>query len=639
MVLYDALFLAFFLIARIQMIRRFVVWLCGLSAAALLTETSVSAPTTSAAECITAEWLEKWLEDSLQSKPLLPFVVQQQQIHQHTSPRAQQAHSLHSQQAKKTRLPLQTSHGTILPILTADGKRLYFDRKWHPNNTGGEQDFDDIWYADHLPNGTFSEPVNVGVPLNTIGSDVLCSLSPDDALALVYGVYDTVGVSSGGGASGAKYPGFSIARRLPKHGSSASLPQWSFPQPIVIDSFYNRAKKYYAHLAPDNRTLLLALERNDSRGGLDLYVSFRRDTSLSWTAPLHLGNRINTEKYEGSPFLAADGKTLYFSSEGLDGIGSTDLFMARRLDDSWQHWSEPVNLGAEINSLEEDSSIDLLPDGRRIYYLSSTADEGKGLYTALLPDTLQPLSSLVLKGYVRLQQPAKEADKHLAGSSPQAFPRDILVAAYRMSRDVHAKPRLTLAALSQVWLDNERTPKAQYALALPAGETFVVKASAPGYERHFSSAYMLLPTNPAKHVEIRAKDFVLGGTFDERLGTVMFAQDSAELDSISEATSVLLASAALALETERSAFSEESSTRLELLGRTCDLGTDAENTALGLRRAEAVAAVLRQYGIPAERITVSSLGEKKPLVSSATGLSREEVRKRNRCVEVVLRRK
>ena len=91
------------------------------------------------------------------------------------------------------------------------------------------------------------------------------------------------------------------------------------------------------------------MNHNGALGDLDLYVSIKSKSGI-WSTPLWMGDNINSSFREGSPFLARDNKTLYFYSNGFGGYGGSDLFMSRRLDDTWQSWSKPLNLGPYINT-------------------------------------------------------------------------------------------------------------------------------------------------------------------------------------------------------------------------------------------------------------------------------------------------
>lgn len=550
----------------------------------------------------------------------------------------------------KTRLPEEFSahQPTILPVLTSDGKRLYFDRKNYAENIGGVRDFDDIWFADLLPNGAWAKPQNLGAPLNTEGSDVLCSLSPDDRWGLVYGVYDR--------ELPLKNQGFSLTRF--KEGA------WAFPQPIRIENFYNRTKKYYARLAPDNRTLLLALQRDESLGGLDLYVSFRKDTSLQWSEPLHLGKTVNTSAYEGSPHLAPDGKTLYFSSEGHGGSGVADLFVTRRLDDSWQRWTTPVNLGSMINTSEEDSSIDVALDGRTAYFLSSDSAGKKGLYKAVLPDSLKHEGAVLLFGKVSVEKNlGNNSANNLANNRDKTARKNNL--RNKGEREENAIPQfgqktgirptgeenvvLTgYTAIANTTSAGYMRPEIQsfaettlnesrYAMTLPAGSVYIVMAQMSDMTPSPSWLGIVdarKPDFPAEsRLERREQPIVLSlqSSSPFVFPPLYCVQEQATLRPESASLPALIAFAYKTL-TEKAPEVRER-LKVEVVGHTCDLGTKEENEILGQERAEAVAAALELHGIPHEAITIRTEGERQPLSRSAL----EESRAVNRRVEVRIR--
>lgn len=516
----------------------------------------------------------------------------------------------------KVRLPEEFSahQPTILPVLTSDGKRLYFDRKNYMGDTGGANDFDDIWFSDRLADGSWSKARNIGAPLNTLGSDVLCSLSPDDRTALVYGIYDK--------ELPVKNEGFSLT-----HFENG---KWQFPQAIQIRNFYNRTKKYYARLAPDNRTLLFALQRAESLGGLDLYVSFREDTSLVWSEPLHLGKTVNTSAYEGSPHLAADGKTLYFSSEGLGGSGLADLFVTRRLDDTWQHWTTPVNLGSGINTSDEDSSIDVALDGRTAYFLSSDSSGKKGLYQAILPDSLRHRGAVLLHGRVVLEKSVEKALAKLGVSTEQMPHTDsrVCLTAYSVMRDSTVSARPTLFSLAETTFDEHH-----YALTLPAGEVSLVQASIAGTSAlppwiGIIDTRTSLPTD--ERLAKREQNIVFSVQSASNLvfPSIHFAREQASL--LPEYTSILSLTTLAYKMLQRQAQSSIQRFVVEVTGHTCDLGANEDNETLAEERAQAVAQFLEDMGVPHDAIIVRSEGERKPLTRSKL----EEARALNRRVEV-----
>ncbi|MCB9314843.1 MAG: PD40 domain-containing protein [Lewinellaceae bacterium] len=84
--------------------------------------------------------------------------------------------------------------------------------------------------------------------------------------------------------------------------------------------------------------------------------------------PAALSADINTDGEEVSPFLSPDGRTLYYTSTGYPGLGSSDIFVSHRTKDDWTHWTRPVNLGKEINdTFRHRGFTSISPDGRRAW--------------------------------------------------------------------------------------------------------------------------------------------------------------------------------------------------------------------------------------------------------------------------------
>ncbi len=131
----------------------------------------------------------------------------------------------------------------------------------------------------------------------------------------------------------------------------------------------------------NDSTLLFASRRDSGLGGLDLYLSkFRGGT---WTKPQNLGATVNSGYDETAPFLSRDGRTLYFSSNGLNSIGGFDVFKSV-FDDATQTWSAPVNLGSPVNSPGDDTGFRLSADGKTAFFASERLENfgGRDLYIA-----------------------------------------------------------------------------------------------------------------------------------------------------------------------------------------------------------------------------------------------------------------
>jgi len=139
--------------------------------------------------------------------------------------------------------------------------------------------------------------------------------------------------------------GFSLIRRV----DSA----WAFPTPVEIAEYYTITSDVNLTMSFDGKVLILSAVRHDSRD-MDLFVCFKEGEN-KWSAPQHLGRTVNSEKRETTPFLSEDNMTLFFSSNRWQSSGGNDIFMCKRLDDTWKNWTEPQRLIEPINSRADDS--------------------------------------------------------------------------------------------------------------------------------------------------------------------------------------------------------------------------------------------------------------------------------------------
>ncbi|MCX7953980.1 MAG: OmpA family protein [Bacteroidales bacterium] len=280
---------------------------------------------------------------------------------------------------------INTEYDERAPIISADGTELYFVRKNHPNNACGRTDEDDIWYSKYTENG-WLPAINLGPPLNNCCDNFVQSVSPDGNMLLLANKYRKEGKNV------LCEKGVSVAYK--------TFSGWSFPEEQKIKDFYNYSEFVNYFLAPNNKYLLIAMQGDDSYGNLDLYVSFRLSEN-TWSKPLNLGPTVNTAANDFSPFLAADGITLYYSTSGLPGFGNEDIFVTRRLDDTWQKWTEPINLGPPINSKGSDTKFSIPAAGNYAYFTSTEGSVGlNDIFKILLPDTLKPIAVALLKGKI-----------------------------------------------------------------------------------------------------------------------------------------------------------------------------------------------------------------------------------------------
>ena len=134
----------------------------------------------------------------------------------------------------------------------------------------------------------------------------------------------------------------------------------------------------------------MSVERDDSRGDQDLYISFM-DEFGNCQAPINLGNNINSLGADFAPFLAPDGESLFFASFGHKGIGGSDIYVSRRLDDTWTKWSNPVNLGPLVNSKDNEVYFSLTGDFRYLYLdRLNPMEDKRDIAVMMVPDEIRP---------------------------------------------------------------------------------------------------------------------------------------------------------------------------------------------------------------------------------------------------------
>ncbi|MBK9508393.1 MAG: OmpA family protein [Cytophagaceae bacterium] len=266
---------------------------------------------------------------------------------------------------------INSKFGEVAPLVSPDGKNLYFTRLNHPENftqKSGKNERaneiqQDIWVSKLSKNGMWEQAQNIGEPLNNPQNNAAATISADGKSLFVLNVY---------------LPNGRFVAGLSK--ATLKNKKWELPKQIRINDF--QALEYYDEklklkttvteyaISSDEKYLIMGLKRNETYGDKDLYVSFKNNDE-SYSRPVNLGSIINSAGNEGSPFLAADNKTLYFNSNGHPAYGDADIFVTTRLDDTWTNWSEPINLGPVINSPEWDGYITIPASGEYAYFSSS----------------------------------------------------------------------------------------------------------------------------------------------------------------------------------------------------------------------------------------------------------------------------
>lgn len=270
---------------------------------------------------------------------------------------------------------VNSSYDEHSPMLSPDGKRLYFTRSGHPANIGGVLDRGDIWYSEKTDEG-WSGPIHAGEVINHPGLNGVVGFSANGDRIYLLNYFDP-----DDDGNGKLKNGIAVSRLV--NGS------WQSPELLRIRYFSNQSAHISATISKNENVLIMAIRSYETEGNEDLYVSFKQADG-EWSQPKNLGLAINTYAEEWTPFLSEDERTLYFASNGHGGLGSRDIFSTRRVDDSWTSWTKPVNLGASVNTVGVERSYSISSLGDMAYLSSTQNSEGFGDIVAQTIDLEQP---------------------------------------------------------------------------------------------------------------------------------------------------------------------------------------------------------------------------------------------------------
>lgn len=256
---------------------------------------------------------------------------------------------------------VNTEYEELVPRLSPDGQRLYFVRAHHPGNVSGRGGGQDIWVSKRNSEGTWQAATRLPRPLNDERHNFVGAVAENGNALVLGNGYES------------QQPGISISRR------SGSL--WGPPQDELA---FSGGQFLSFHCTSDLSYLLLSLSTQTEKE--NLYVCMRVDGR--WENPQPLGSVINTSGSETAPFISEDGKRIFFTSTGLPGhLGGGDIYMAERLDNSWENWSEPVHLGPSVNTAGYDGYFSLDERRQKAYFVSGSSPKALGdIYEIPLSD-------------------------------------------------------------------------------------------------------------------------------------------------------------------------------------------------------------------------------------------------------------
>jgi outer membrane protein OmpA-like peptidoglycan-associated protein/tetratricopeptide (TPR) repeat protein len=471
---------------------------------------------------------------------------------------------------------INTALSEYLPSLTADEQTLVITRKIPRENIYsdmGNTEQEDF-YISHRKDSVWSQTMDMGSPINTALNEGAQCIAPDGQ-----SMYYTACNRPDGFGSCDLY----VSKKIGDH--------WGVPENLGVVVNSERWDSQPS-ISSDGKTLYFASARAGGKDNMDIWLTTKNDKG-NWTKPVKLSDTINTDRGEMAPFIHPDNKTLYFSSNGLMGMGGYDIFYSRK--DSAGNWGVPVNIGYPINTCADESYMIVNSTGDKAYF-SSDMKEGKGgfdIYCFELYDKARPSEVTYMKGSVF-----------------SSATKDKLKAKFEL---VDLKTGRTVI---ESYSDSI---KGEFLVCLINDNDYALNVSKDGY-LFYSENFNL--TGDHSKLDPYLKDIPLQPIKKDEiviLKNIFFDTDKYDLKPQSTTE----------LEKLLDLLNKNPKIKIEISGHTDNVGDDKYNQTLSENRAKAVYDYLINKSIAKERLTYKGYGETVPIDTNDT----EEGRANNRRTE------
>lgn len=470
------------------------------------------------------------------------------------------------------------------PIISADGNTMIFtsNRTDDSIQVKMKTNYEDIYITKKV-NDEWTTPKKISPSINIESHDAVLSMSPDEKTIYIY-----YGINGGDIYSS----------------TVNSKGEWGKPVPLNKNINTPQFRETAACVSADGKKLFFASNRSGGKGNLDIYVS-ELDATGQWGKPVNLGEEVNTDGEEDSPYIHPDGVTLYFSSDGHPGMGNGDIFKSTYKEGKWQ---QPENLGYPINSMQYDGFFTISRDKSTAYftsrrkYGSGEYDIIKATYRNVYYEPTPVSTAPVLAKNDNTRKPAgavivqgKAFDK--TASTP--LPVTISVVDFKTQRQV--------ASIKT---------SGNYELPIKQPGKYIITAEAPGYL--FNSVNINVTTAGTQKI---VTDF---GMVKVNVGSVMVLKNiffdigkadlkPASLSELEKVRAMLLANPQL---------------RVQINGHTDNVGDPELNKTLSLKRALMVVNHLALNGIEFDRLSAKGYGAEKPIASNDDETGGREMNRR-----------
>lgn len=472
---------------------------------------------------------------------------------------------------------VSTKYDDYAPSVTADGKMMS-TTVLNPicGYAGDERMQEDMYVSISKPDGGWTLSRPLAEPLNTPNNEGAQSFSADGRYMfyVICNHPDNIGSCD-------IYYSIKMGNKWSKPmnlGAPANTEYWE-TNPVM---------------SPSGDELYLVSNRPGGLGGSDIWkvkIRILKDGRLEPYKDEPLGAPVNTEGDEYTPFIHADGITLYYSSTGLNGMGGSDIYVTTK---KLGMWSTPKNLGYPINTNGNESGFVVNGKGDKAYYASNkiNPEYGTGLdiYEIDMPEEAKPLKMLFSPGRVT--------------DASNGKPLNAYVEIFDQSTN------------NKIFESMSDRIEGDFVAFLPEGGSYGLSVRKDGY---------LFYTKEIKQagdsILVAMQPIVLGNV--TRVDNLFFDTDKDRI----------LAKSYAVIEHLYDFLKQNPKVKIEIVGHTDNVGQEKHNQDLSERRAASLKRALVDKGIAESRISTHGEGSSKPVASNAT----EEGRAQNRRVEVVIK--
>ena len=254
------------------------------------------------------------------------------------------------------------------PILADSGQVLYFtarksDTKGRTMNTDDQDYFEDIYEAKWNSETKDWDSITNALKWNTKGFDALTYVSRDGKYALM-----TINNEALEQKTTSSSDIFELS-------ISTSTGKWGSPKPIENKSINSSYYDGSATMTSDRKTMYFVSDRKGDKKSTDLYRV--QKVGSAWGKAEVLPDFINTVGRETTPYITPDGKFLFFSSDGLPGMGGLDIYVS---EIKAGVFGQPINLGSIVNSVSDDSHFYYSPEFKKGFVASVNTKNEKANY-------------------------------------------------------------------------------------------------------------------------------------------------------------------------------------------------------------------------------------------------------------------